>query len=99
MHPLSLFTITVQSCSVRSSAERADTLPLFHLYPYVLCGLQACSCMYDLHVQACPRPRLRAQCALPVVHLPRLPEAVCKEKFKDGDPHRAGYWSTHLTVF
>jgi hypothetical protein len=31
-HPLSLY---LQSCSVRS---RADTLSLFHLYPYVLCG-------------------------------------------------------------
>jgi hypothetical protein len=32
----------VQSCSARyASAERADTLPLFHLYPYVLCGLDS----------------------------------------------------------
>ncbi len=28
----------VQSCGVRSS-WRADTLPIFHLYPYVFCGI------------------------------------------------------------
>jgi hypothetical protein len=32
-----LFTITYK-VAVYALAERADTFPLFHLYPYVLCG-------------------------------------------------------------
>jgi hypothetical protein len=33
--PLSPYYHHVQSCSVDAPAERADTLPLFHLYPYM----------------------------------------------------------------
>jgi hypothetical protein len=36
--PSQSFFHHAQSCSVRYAlAERADTLPVFHLYPYVLC--------------------------------------------------------------
>jgi hypothetical protein len=35
--PLTIFTITYK-VAVYAQAERADTLPLFHLYPYVLYG-------------------------------------------------------------
>jgi hypothetical protein len=36
--PFTQFTITYK-VAVYAPAERADTLPLFHLYPYVLCGI------------------------------------------------------------
>ncbi len=41
--PFSIFTIT---CKVAVSAldERADILPLFHLYLYVLCGQDSVGC-------------------------------------------------------
>ncbi len=35
--PFTLFSITYK-VAVYAPAERAGTLPLFHLYPYVLCG-------------------------------------------------------------
>jgi hypothetical protein len=35
--PFTLFTITYK-VTVYAVAERADTLTLFYLYPYVLCG-------------------------------------------------------------
>ncbi len=35
--PFTIFTIT-DKAAVYPPAERADKLPLFHLYPYVLCG-------------------------------------------------------------
>jgi hypothetical protein len=39
---LTIFTITY-----KVGAERADTLPLLHLYPYVLCGLLSTTAMPD----------------------------------------------------
>jgi hypothetical protein len=35
--PFTIVTIT-NKVAVSAPAERADTLPLFHLFPYVLCG-------------------------------------------------------------
>jgi hypothetical protein len=36
-HPLSLYLPSRTKLQFYAVAERADTLPLFHLYPYVLC--------------------------------------------------------------
>jgi hypothetical protein len=38
IHPLLLIYHYVKKVAVYTPVERADTLPLFHLYPYVLCG-------------------------------------------------------------
>jgi hypothetical protein len=35
--PFIIFTITYK-VAVYASSDKADTLPLFHLYPYVTCG-------------------------------------------------------------
>jgi hypothetical protein len=38
--PFTIFTITYK-VAVYASAENADTLHLFHLYPYVHCGFKS----------------------------------------------------------
>jgi hypothetical protein len=37
-HPLSLSFSITHKFAVYAPAERTDTLPVIHLYPYVLCG-------------------------------------------------------------
>ncbi len=46
--PSTVFTITYKvALHLHAPAQRTDTLTLFHLYPYVLCGLQSRSNIYS----------------------------------------------------